>query len=218
MRRLAAAVLATAALAALAGCGGGKQLPPSNLPVLIPACRGGAGPALKDRANDVTLHVLPGKKARAVEPPPSADVIRAAVTRTKASLCVTVKTRGGSPRSFALTARKPGDEETKSFWTLSLARNAAPRYAGPGSATLATVAGSRVVRRGPLTEFAVPLAAMSGNPFGDDFEWQLNTRHDVPGAQQIDCVTKSNYWARFPQGTTVRRPLQPGTLGPGCVP
>ena len=74
------------------------------------------------------------------------------------------------------------------------------------------------MRRGALTEVAVPLSSLGDAPFGDDFEWQLTTRQDVPGAQQVDCVTKSNYWARFPQGTTVRRPLPPGSLGPGCVP
>lgn len=215
MKRVGA--LGLAALV-LAGCGSDKQLPPSNLPVLVPACKGAKGPALKDRANDVTLHVLPGRKARAVQPPPSSDLRRAAVTVTKRTLCVTVKTRGGQPRSLALVARKADDDETKSFWTVALTAGGAPQYAGSGSSALTQVAGGRVVRRGALTELAVPLAGLSGAPFGGDFEWQLNTRHDVPGAQQIDCVTKSNYWARFPQGTTVRRPLQPGTLGPGCVP
>jgi hypothetical protein len=218
VKRLGALGLAALALGALAGCGSDKQLPPSNLPVLVPACKGGKGPALKDRVNDVTLHVLPGRKARAVQPPPSSDLLRAAVTVTKRTFCLTVKTRGGQPRSLALTARKADDDETKSFWTVALTAGGAPQYAGSGASALTEVAGSRVARRGALTELAVPLAGLSGAPFGGDFEWQLNTRHDVPGGQQIDCVTKSNYWARFPQGTTVRRPLQPGTLGPGCVP
>ena len=211
-------------LAALAGCGGGKSLPPSNLPVLVPSCHGGRGPALSDRARDVTFHAFPGRRVRVAPPPPAADILRGAVTVTKQQLCVTVKTSGGTPPTLQLIAREKDNEDSK-LWTLTASRGGSVRFAR-GDASPNPVPGVRVARRGPLTEVAVALSEVSDGPFDGDFEWQMNTQENILGpggrppavAQQVDCLTKSNAWARFPQGTTVRRPLQPGSLGPGCVP
>jgi hypothetical protein len=221
---LAAAAPAALALVALAGCGDGKQLPPSKMPVLIPACRGHQGPAVSDRARDVTFHAFPGRRVRVTPPPPEADLARGAVTVTKSMLCVTARTAHGTPPGLVLTARKKDDEESP-LWTVSVARKGAPQY-GAGRDRPAPVAGGRVARRGSLTEFAVPLSAVDDGPFGGDFEWQLTTRKDVlgpggeppPVAQQVDCLTRSTAWVRFPQGTRVRRPLLPIRLAPGCVP
>jgi hypothetical protein len=224
--RAGVAVALAAAAVAGAGCGNDKQLPPSNLPVLVPACKGGRGPALSDRAADVTLHAFPGRSVRVSAPPPSLDLRRAAVTVTKRMLCVTAKTAAATPRKLELTARRSDDDEQESFWTVSLAAHGPPEYSKPDDSTPAPVAGAQVRRRGALLEFAVPLSAVGDAPFDGDFEWQLTTRRDVlgpdgrppPAGEHVDCLTRSNAWARFPQGTRVRRHLPPGGLGPGCAP
>jgi hypothetical protein len=223
-RRPLAAALAALVLAG-AGCGDDKQLPPSDMPVLIPACRDGRGPALSDRARDVTFHAFPGRRVRVEPPPPSADLARAAVTVTDKTLCLTARTARGTPPGLRLTARKKDDEESE-LWNVSVSRDGGPRYYTSKREQPAPIAGARVVRRGSLTAVAVPLSAVDDGPFDGDFEWQLTAQKDVFGpngrppqvAQHVDCLTRSTAWARFPEGTRVRRPLLPVRMAPGCVP
>jgi hypothetical protein len=223
-RRRALALAVLAAVGALAGCGGDKPLPPSKMPVLIPACRGGRGPALTDRANDVTFHAFPGRRVRVTPPPPSIDLRQAALTVTDRMVCLTVRTTKPRAQVLDLTIQRAGRDDDKS-WKLALFGGTTLHFFRPGSSGPEPVPGARVVTRGSLLEVAAPRSSVADAPFGDDFEWQLTTRKSVlgpggrvpPAAEQVDCLTQLTQWVQFPAGTRVRRSLPEGIVGPGCA-
>jgi hypothetical protein len=193
--RAAVALLCAGSL--VAGCGGdGRAGPPRHaLPDLIDACRAGSQATVDDPAGDVRRHEFPGGRgSRGQRAEPATDLRQAAVGVAPGHVCIAARTSGGSPASLGLFLQPAGEPQARlAVSTLTpdgeevlVVRKDAQRFR----------VRAQVVRRGAVTQVAVPRGELPGAQVDGDFDWQVETHQAVfagaaPSADFTDCTEPS---------------------------